>query len=295
MKKKIISLALAILMFCAASVPVYADGLGVRTVIGADLTPEQKTEVYNNFGIPQGSVKEITMTNAMEHAALDGCVDPGIIGSHSISCVYVNLKNDGSGMNITTSNISWCTAEMYISALATAGITDADIIVTAPFAVSGTAALAGVFLAYEDITGLKLDDLAKTVATQQLTVTGDLANYLSDPNLANDIVGDLKDLLDETENMSDEQITSEIREIAGMYGVSLTDKQVNQLLELCKSLQGLDEDQLAAKVRDVQGTLNKVSNAQTKIVGFVSGVKKVVTSVTSFFDKISGILNRHGA
>ncbi len=42
---------------------------------------------------------------------------------------------------------------MYISALATAGITDARIIVASPFEVSGTAALTGVYKAYEDMTG----------------------------------------------------------------------------------------------------------------------------------------------
>ena len=46
---------------------------------------------------------------------------------------------EGSGMSVTTSNITWCTGEMYISALATAGITDARIVVAAPFEVSGTA------------------------------------------------------------------------------------------------------------------------------------------------------------
>ena len=60
-------------------------------------------------------------------------------------------------MDVTTSNITWCTPEMYISALATAGITDAKVVVAAPFEVSGTAALTGVYKAYEDMTGKKLD------------------------------------------------------------------------------------------------------------------------------------------
>lgn len=56
-------------------------------------------------------------------------------------------------MTVNTSHITYCTSQMYISALATAGITDAKITVTAPFDVSGTAALTGVYKAYEDITG----------------------------------------------------------------------------------------------------------------------------------------------
>lgn len=42
---------------------------------------------------------------------------------------------------------------MYKNALTTAGITDADIIVAGPKPISGTAALVGIFEAYEAMTG----------------------------------------------------------------------------------------------------------------------------------------------
>ena len=38
---------------------------------------------------------------------------------------------------------------MYINALATAGVKDASVYVTAPFSVSGTPALTGIIKAYE--------------------------------------------------------------------------------------------------------------------------------------------------
>ena len=113
---------------------------------------------------------ELKVTNAEERAALSGYVDESVIGTRSISCVYVELLVEGAGMDVTTSNVNFCTPEMYMSALATAGITDAKVVVAAPFEVSGTAALTGVYKAYEDITGKKLDDLAKLVSTQELTI-----------------------------------------------------------------------------------------------------------------------------
>ena len=289
--KKIFSLLLALLLVAGMAVPAYADVNQSRTVIGADLSDEQVEAVYGMFGIRRGDAIELKMTNAEERTYLEGYVDNSLIGTRSISCVYVELLPAGSGMSVTTSNINWCTGEMYISALATAGITDASIIVAAPFEVSGTAALSGVYKAYEDMTGKKLDDLAKLVSTQELTVTGELAAQIGAMD-STAIVNELKLMLDVTQTMSDDEIRAEIREIASRYNVNLTNTQVEQLLSLCRSLEGLDAEALKARVQDVQNTLQKVSDAKTKVVGFVQGVKKVVDSVSGFFDKIKDIMAR---
>ena len=289
--KKIFSLLLALLLVAGMAVPAYADVNQSRTVIGADLSDEQVEAVYGMFGIRRGDAIELKMTNAEERTYLEGYVDNSLIGTRSISCVYVELLPEGSGMSVTTSNINWCTGEMYISALATAGITDANIVVAAPFEVSGTAALSGVYKAYEDMTGKKLDDLAKLVSTQKLTVTGELAAQIGAMD-STAIVNELKLMLDVTQTMSDDEIRAEIREIASRYNVNLTNTQVEQLLSLCRSLEGLDAESLKARVQDVQNTLQKVSDAKTKVVGFVQGVKKVVDSVSGFFDKIKDIMAR---
>lgn len=287
--KKIISFVLASILLLSLGAGAFADNIQSRAVIGADLTPEQVALVYQAFGVQQGSVIQLSVTNAEERQYLEGYVDSSIIGTRSISCVYVELLGSGAGMNITTSNITWCTPEMYISALATAGITDARIIVAAPFEVSGTAALTGIYKAYEDMTGKKLDSIAKLVSTQELTITGELAQEIGSMD-STSIVQDLKMMLDETQNMTDEQIRQEVIQIAAQYNVSLTETQIQQLITLCRSLEKLDADQLKARVEEVQNTLNKVSTAKTQVVGFVQTVKKVVTSVQSFFEKIKDII-----
>ena len=287
--KKLITILLIIVMAVGMIVPAYAENIQSRAVIGADLTDDQIAAVYNAFGIKRGDAIELRVTNGEERQWLQGYVDESLIGTRSISCVYVELLPEGSGMDVTTSNITWCTGEMYISALATAGITDARIIVAAPFEVSGTAALTGVYKAYEDMTGKKLDDLAKLVSTQELTITGELANEIGGMD-STSIVNDLKLMLDETQKMTDDEIRAEIIDIAGRYNVSLTNTQIQQLIDLCRSLEGLYADSLKARVEEVQGTLQKVSDAKTKVVGFVETVKKVVTSVSSFFDRIKDII-----
>ena len=289
--KKIFSLLLALLLVAGMAVPAYADVNQSRAVIGADLDESQIDDVYGMFGLSRGQAIELKMTNAEERTYLEGYVDDSLIGTRSISCVYVELLPEGSGMSVTTSNINWCTGEMYISALATAGISDANIIVAAPFEVSGTAALSGVYKAYEDMTGQKLDDLAKLVSTQELTVTGELAAEIGAMD-STSIVNELKLMLDVTQTMTDDEIRTEIREIASRYNVNLTNTQVEQLLSLCRSLEGLDAESLKARVEEVQGTLQKVSSAKTKVVGFVQGVKKVVESISGFFEKIQDIIAR---
>ena len=288
--KRLLCIILAVLMFASLAAAAYADGEGqARAVIGANLDENQIASVYQLFNVKRGDVKEMTVTNAEEREYLEGYVDESLIGTRSISCVYVELLAEGAGMDVTTSNITWCTPEMYISALATAGITDAKIVVAAPFEVSGTAALTGVYKAYEDLTGKKLDDLAKAVSTQELTITGELADEIGEMD-STSIVNDLKMMLDETAQMTDEEIKEQIIQIAATYNVNLTDNQINQLISLCRSLEGLDADALKSRVEEVQNTLKKVSDAKTQVIGFVEQVKKVVTSIKSFFEKIGDII-----
>lgn len=291
-RKQIIAILLCLMILCSAlTVTVSADAEMKRCVIGSDLSEDQVEGIYGVFGVRRGDVTELRLTNAEERTALEGYVDPAVIGTRSLSSVYLELLPAGSGMNVTTENISWCTPEMYISALATAGITDARIIVAAPFPVSGTAALAGIYKAYEDMTGQKLDDLAKLISTQELTITGELADEIGNMD-STSIVNELKMMLDETVNMTDDEIRQTIREIAKRYNVKLTDTQVEQLLQLCRSLEKLNPDQLKERVEDVQETLRRVSDAKTQVVGFVQTIKKVIDSVKSFFERIAGILNR---
>ncbi len=289
--KRTVSFLLMLALLLSLSLSARAEEIQSRAVIGADLDQGQIEAVYNMFGVRRGSVIELPITNAEERASLAGYVDESLIGTRSISCVYVELLPPGSGMSVTTSNITWCTGEMYISALATAGITDARIIVAAPFEVSGTAALTGIYKAYEDMTGMKLDDLAKLVSTQELTITGDLAKEIGSMD-STSIVNDLKLMLDQTEKMTDEEIRDVIIQIPGRYNVSLTETQIRQLIDLCRSLEGLNPDQLRQRVEEIQGTLQKVSEAKTKVVGFVETVKKLVDSVSGFFNRIRDLLDR---
>lgn len=289
--KKILSLIMVITIIsnlCFASAISEGDA---RTVIGADLNQEQIDQVYKTFGISQGSVSELRVTNSEERQYLDGLVDSSIIGSRSISCVYVEIKGANSGIKVDTSNITWCTSATYLNALATAGISDAQVVVTAPFGVSGTAALTGIYKAYEDLTGAKLDETAKLVGTQELVVTSELAEQIGDID-ATSVVNELKNILDETINMTDDEIREEIKRIAKEYDVSLSDTIIEQLIKLCREMEGLSPEALKEKVESVQKSLKTLANAQESAGKAVNSIKNFFSAVGNFisniFNKISG-------
>ena len=285
-----IQLMLFVLLPIFAESTAYADADMRRAVVGADLNEDQINAVYQYFGIRRGDVPELRLTNAEEHAVLDGYLDSAVIGTKSMSCVYLELLPQGSGMNVTVQNVSWCTPEMYRNSFITAGITDARITVAAPFPVSGTAALAGIYKAFEDMTGQKLDAVTKDISTQELTVTGELANEIGSEDSAS-IVGDLKNMLSETVNMTDDELRAAIRKIAYEYGVSLTDSQVQRLLDLSRSLEKLNPDALNKRVEDLQSTLEKVSEAKEQVTGFFDTVKQVINTIKSFFDRVSSLFS----
>ena len=263
-----------------------------RAVIGANLTEEQIDTVYTIFGVSRGDVTELSVTNAEEREYLEGYVDSSLIGTNSISCVYIEVLPAGEGLQIETKNLTWCTKEMYVNALVTAGIDDAKIIVAAPFGVSGTAALTGIYKAYEDITGEEIDELAKLTGTQELVVTGELADMIGNYD-ALEIVNELKLILDETKLMSDEELTETIRSIADEYNVSLSDKQLDQLIKLCRSLEKMNSDELKQKVEEVQQTVKKLSEAQEKVSGIVQTFRDIVQKVTDFIERIISIFKKN--
>ena len=299
--KKIISIALLVCVVFALCVPAFAANEGEeRAVIGADLSDSQILTVYGTFGLIRGSVRELKVTNAEERAYLEGLVSDSIIGTRSISCVYIRILPENSGLTVTASNITWCTENMYRSALMTAGIYDAEVKVTAPYPVSGTAALTGIYKAYEDITGRQLEEEAKTAAADELVLTAELADTLTDAikreevskaivdavnaeaesndelteeDVANAvaeadavaIVNELKLILDETQNMSDDELRGQIETIAAEYGYEIDADLINRLIELVRSMEGLSISDLTEKVEEFKDGVAKVRDGVERV------------------------------
>jgi len=279
--KKITALLLA-LMLLGSSV-CHADNISdSRTVIGADLDGNEIASVYKSFGIERGDVKELTVTNADERKYLEGQVDESLIGTRSISCIYIEAQGSGEGLDVSVENITWCTADMYMNAMVTAGITDANVKIVAPYKVSGTAALTGIYMAYEDITGKKLDEDAKLIGTKELTITAELADEIGSAD-STAIVNELKLILDQTKDMTDDELREQIKQIAEKYEVTLNDSQIEQLISLCRSLEKLDVSALKEKVEQVQQYIKNIADAKGSVENFLS---QAADTVTEFVNKV---------
>lgn len=278
--KKIVSFVLTLALTFGLAIPTMAVDAGEqRVAVGADLTANQKATVYDYFKIDQGSVNEVQVTNADERTYLES-FDASKIGTRALSSVYIITKGEGEGLDITLYNIDWLTKEIYQNALITSGITDAKVIIAAPVSVSGTAALTGIYKAYEDITGTTLNEDAKQVATEELVTTGELADDIGSEDAAA-LVNELKRSMDDLENMSDDEVRAEINNMAVNLNIDLTDAQVGQLLQLVRSFQTVDLDYLS-------GALDSVANA----LGVSdSGSGGFWSSVTGFFSKIGSAIS----
>ena len=284
--KKVVSVILAAVLLTSVCAAFAIEKGESRAVIGADISAEQKAAVYSSFGVEQGAVSELIVTNAEERSYLDGLVDPSIIGTRSISCVYIEILGEGDGLEVSTSNISWCTKDMYINALVTAGIDDAKVIVTSPISgISGTAALTGIYKAYEDITGQQLDEVAKLAGTQELVITAELADEIGSYDAVL-IVNELKLILDQTVNMTDDEVRAEIEYVADQYDITVSEGQKDQLVKLCRSLEKLNPEQLKEKVESVQNTLKKLASAKETAANVSESVKKFFDAVSNFFTKL---------
>lgn len=284
--RKCISLLLALVLCAGLAVTAQAaDTKEARAVIGADLSDGQINEVYKMFGIEKGSVDQLTVTNDEEREYLAGVVSDSTIGTKSISCVYIQLLDEGEGLEISTENINWCTTAIYENALVTAGIYDAKVKIAAPFAVSGTAALTGIYKAYEDMTGKALSDDAKQTAVEELVITSEIADDIGSAD-ATEVVNELKKMLNETASMTDDELRQEIINIADQCNVTLTDDQISQLISLVRSLEKLDADVLISKVESIQNTVKKLSEMGDKAGGFFASVKNFFVSIGNWFSNL---------
>lgn len=268
-------LAVSLVLGVVAATGLAADK-GSRITVGADNSSAAIDTVYGFFRVNRGDVEELTVTNAEEKKYLAGLVPESKIGDVALSCAYVETRDSG-GIDIESYNINYVTEEMYRSALQTAGITDAKVIVAAARPVSGTGALAGIYKAYEDLTGKELDEGAKTVAVEELVITGDLQEAIG--SVSSDIMNDIKAKLKETKNMSDDQIRQLIEETAAEYDAELSDAQVDEILGLIKKMNelGIDPD-----------TFVKLAEAGEGVQGFFETVGNFFTGIGNFFMNLFG-------
>ncbi len=258
--------------------------------LGADLSEEQRNTVLALMGINPADLGNYNVTyvnNSEEHQYLDSYVESSKIGSKSWSSVVIIKRDKGNGLNISTKNISYCTVGMYKNALTTAGITDADIIVAGPKPISGTAALVGIFKAYEQMSGEKVQENVVDAALNELVVTGKLEDAID--GLSNEEVEEfiayIKSVIAEKGLKDEKSINSAIDEACEKYGVTLSQDERQMIVDLLLKITSLGID-LSGLVDYASSLYNSFKNGGTSSgilasIGSVFG--KIFSSIGNFF------------
>ena len=85
-----------------------------------------------------------------------------------------------------------------------------------------------------------------------------------------------------------EELRAEIKKIAEDYDVTLNDNQIDQIIELVRSLEGLDDDELQDRVERAQKWIQSLSKAKDTVKNFGETVKNIISAVGTFFRNLFG-------
>ncbi len=267
--KRVLYTALAVCVLAAAvPVPAGADavpasGYDKYIAFGADLKPSEKTSVLNIFGLAETDLadyKTIEITNKDEHDYLGDYLDKSVIGTRALSSVMIVKTEEGSGIRVSTNNVNYCTSGMYCNALITAGLSDAQVTVAAPFNISGTSALVGAMKAYSVMTGEDISESTMDTATDELVTTAEVAESIGDNDKVVQLVAAAKQKIFEEELSSMDDIRDAVESSAEALKINIEEEDVEKLTAMLKKVSEVDIDVDAIKEKASE-IYNKLKDA----------------------------------
>ena len=277
LKRKSLSSSLAVVLTLSSFGFSFADSATVVT-LGANLKPEQKQQMLKYFGVNENQAVILEVNNAEERKYLEGVASESQLGKVTISCSYVEPTKKGNGINVKTANLTWVTSSMIATTLSTAGIEDANVVVAAPFPVSGTGGLTGVMKAFEDATGEPLSEDKKELATEELITTGYLGDDIGQDK-ATGVINDIKTEIIKNGTKDTIQIAETINNTTNNYNITLSSEQQKQIEDLMKKIADQNYD-----YNKIKETLNNVSDNVDKNL---SDMGENINN-KGFFDTIKG-------
>ena len=263
-------MAISAVVFCGAEKAYAGSFSGGYISLGADLTSDEKAKVLALFGVDEKDLdnyKVVYVTNQEEHQYLDSYISSSQIGNQAWSSVLITEGKKGSGINVTTKNVIYCTTGMYANALATAGVEDVNVVVAGPFNVSGTAALVGALKAYSEMTGETVDEDVVDAAVDEMVTTGSLEDGTdADNEKVEGMVAYLKEQIANSGN-KDKDLDQIINDAANKFEITLNEDQFNQLKSLLEKLGGLHLDlgSLKSQAQAAYDTLKEMGFDISKI------------------------------
>ncbi len=170
---------------------------------------------------------------------------------------------------------------MYKNALATAGLEDADVVIAAPFPISGTAALIGAMKAYADMENEPVDPESLDAAMHEIVVTGELNESLGDDVQTEEFMAYVKQKVVEGGLESKEKIQKVISEACDKFEITLSDQEKSQITSLMEKIGSLDIDvdsllKQAGSIYDSLKEMEKNSGFFSSIAAFFKGLLEAI-------------------
>lgn len=302
MKQKWIALvaifALAISMFLPSNTlaatntqNVINEKLGVPIVVyGANLSAEEKEVVKTALRMDQEpEFDEITISGE----DLVKYIKNSNSSSRMYSSAKITRQDEGKGLIIsivTPSNITQVTAEMYASAMLTAGIQDAVVEIAAPKPVTGHSALVGIYKAYEVKTGETLDIERTDVANDELSVATSLSESagVSDEKVA-ELLTQIKKVIAENKPETREEVEKIVEDQLSKFQINLSDQDRQLLVDLMDRISNLNIDfsKLSTQLGDLSAKFEETFGDILQDEGFWTSVKNffnnLIDTVSSWF------------
>lgn len=240
----------SLFLVTGSTIPASADGTKVVT-LGADLSSADQQKMLNYFKVNVNEVEILYITNQDERNHLAGYVPIEQIGTRTLSCAYVKPTTSG-GIKVRTANLNWVTGNMIATTLSTSGVKNCEVIAACPYSVSGTGALTGIQMAYEAASGEVLDSTKKKIATEEIVVTGNLADTVGKTDATN-IVNKAKMEIIENNVTNVNDITNIVTNIAEQNNVAISSVQMTEIINLLTEI-----SQQNYVYEDVAETLQRV-------------------------------------
>ena len=280
MRKSVIGIILLSIVIIGIALPLgFSTQTDTKVITYGETTynnPSYKSDVDNFFNQQaKVDVKNINskIITAADVNKISGSFSQKTYTSDQIfSCALVDLTEQGNiKVTVDKSKITTITADMYISALKSAGITHGHAYVTSPIAATGESALAGIMNSYEVATNVTIPEPVKEAANQEIYTESEI---VENDNVSAD---DLTKLVDDVKvTVQDNNITDHTTIVNIIYNYTVN----NNINMSNSSIENLATS--IGEVQSVQGQVTNYTNQVTDVVGSSSGS----SSLNDIFTKL---------
>lgn len=294
--KKWICVIAFVLPFTAAAQSAALANTGINekfgppiVVYGGNLSETERESVKESLNVAsEAEVEEIDVTGE----DLVNYIENSDSRARMYSSAKITRQEEGEGLVIevvTPGNITQVTADMYATAMLTAGIENAIVEVASPKPVTGHSALVGIYKAYE-VNGEKLDPERTDVANDELTVATEIADSGVEDEKVSELLTEIKRQIAEQNPATREEVEQIVEEQLSRLQIELSPEDRQLLVDLMNRIRQLDIDfsKWSTQLEDLSQKIEEGIGTIVNDEGFWESVKRFFRNLS---DSVRSVFN----